>query len=193
MTPASTIYKNLLLLPADLNRLKVEFDIESAPDQWALMLNEKGRLPSEESLVFYGQTTAYNEAIKLVQDVQDGRLISEHFELNLEAIPHTVHSIVLVAASEMEPGTGPKRMNLTKEACIRLTGLDNTRWDVTFKPSKVLKGKAKRLTWGAFVRQEGQWRFEPYFRAERQFGISTILKAHGARIDKTEEGRSLSV
>ena len=52
MTPASTIYKNLLLLPADLNRLKVEFDIESAPDQWALMLNDKGRLPSEESLVF---------------------------------------------------------------------------------------------------------------------------------------------
>lgn len=162
-------------------------------DPWGFMLDDKGKVPSDEYFIFYNNLTSPCGSVVASEDDQEGggdKEDNETLGIDLARVPAKIKRIVFVVNIHAARKRGQTFSDLDN-ASIRLCDA----WGVEFARYNMAEGDVTNeasLIFGELYRRGDGWKFRAIAQGDER-GPANLVRDYGVEVDDEPESELAAV
>ncbi len=131
-----------------------DFDLDAS----VFMVQENGKVRSDEDFIFYGQLSSTCGSVVHTGDDQTGAGDGEAVKVDLAKVPQNIQRLV-VSVTIHDADARRQNFGMVRDAFIRIVNLDNDNEIARFDLSEDY-GTETALIFGEVYRHNGEWKFK---------------------------------
>lgn len=147
-------------------------------DASVLMLNEQGKLPSQNHVVYFGNLSSACESVKHAGDnlTGEGEGDDEQISISLDRVPSSVHKLLFIV-NIYDCENRKQEFGMIQNAYIRIQDASTGSELLKFNLTDNFKGLTSLVT-GEIYRHNNEWKFNAIGDGTKDKSLSSILSKY---------------